>query len=565
MKILKLQTLRGPNYWSIRRHNLIVIHLDLGALKEVFSDQIPHFAKQLHTTLPSLMEHGCASGWAGGFFEQVNEGTLMGHVVEHVALELQCLAGMPVTFSRTRATADPGIYRVAFEYFHPEAGRYAAKAAVRLCQRIVDRGHYAPAELESDIAALRTWTTLSLTAQLSRLYAATTSPIPVIAVTGTTGKTVTTRLIAHLLKQTRKTVGCITSDGAYIGDRSATPADGTDAQDGAWMFNHPTVELAVLETSRENLLHSGLAVDRCDVGVVLNVAADQVGVQDIYTLDDMAYVKSIVVEATKPEGYAVLNADDPLVLGMANRVEANVAFFSMNRWSPVIWKHVRQGGLAAIYEDGYVSLLTHSQVLRVEQVRNIPLTLHGLAPSMTANALAATLTAYIQGVSIADISTGLRTFQASVEQLPGRMHLIQRGDFHVLLECGHTPASYEALSEIVSNWSSGERVGVVGAPGDRRNCDYLYLGKLAAQLFERVIVKEDDNPQNRQPGEVAEWISRGIEQQNPDCDYDVILDESTAIVTAIAEATPGSLIVVLPADVERALAVLHSPDQVSVH
>ncbi|CAD5921775.1 Cyanophycin synthetase [Planktothrix agardhii] len=155
MKILKIQTLRGPNYWSIRRHQLIVMRLDLEELTERYSSDIPGFYNGLTSALPSLIEHHCSPGVRGGFLSRVERGTLMGHIIEHIALELQQLAGMTVGFGRTRETSSPGIFQVAFEYDNEHAGRYAGRAAVRLCQSIADTGTYPSEELAQDIEDLK--------------------------------------------------------------------------------------------------------------------------------------------------------------------------------------------------------------------------------------------------------------------------------------------------------------------------------------------------------------------------------------------------------------------------
>jgi cyanophycin synthetase len=365
----------------------------------------------------------------------------------------------------------------------------------------------------------------------------------------------TTRLTAHLFKQTKKTVGYTTTDGTYIGDFLVEAGDNTGPQSAGLILNDPTVEVAVLETARGGILRSGLAFDACDVGVVLNVEADHLGLQDINSVEDMARVKSVIAEATRPGGTVVLNADDPLVVAMAEKVKANVAYFSLDRLNPIVWEHAKNGGLAAIYEEGYLSLLLDYQVIRVEQAVNVPLTLRGLAPFMVANALAAVLAAYAQGVSIENISTGLRTFQASVEHTPGRMNLIDLGHFHVLLDYAHNPASCQALGEVVRNWN-GERIGVVGGPGDRRDCDFIELGELSAQMFDRIIIKEDYDTRGRQRGEVADLIREGIRRYDADADYETILDETRAIQIAMDEAPDGCLVVVLPESVNRALSLI---------
>ncbi len=298
---------------------------------------------------------------------------------------------------------------------------------------------------------------------------------------------------------------------------------------------------------------------------MLNLSDDHLGIGDIDTLEDMAKVKSVVAEATSPNGYVVLNADDPLVYNMAKRVKAKVAFFSMNPWNPIVWEHVRDGGLAAIYEDGSLVILTGQEVIPVERAMNIPMTLNGMAPFMIANALAATLAAYVQGVHVEDISAALQTFEASVDHTPGRMNLIPVGEFHVLLDYAHNPASYEALASFVCNWSAGERIGVIGAPGDRRDQDLRKLGQIAVQMFDRVTIKEDDDTRGRRRGEVADLIRTGIRQENPDFHYETVLSEVEAIGTALLKATADSLVVILPESVNRALNLIEQPLKVNAN
>ncbi|MFB2937616.1 cyanophycin synthetase [Aerosakkonemataceae cyanobacterium BLCC-F154] len=871
MRIIKLQTLRGPNYWSIHRHKLIEMWLDLEEMDEIYSNEIPEFYEGLVEVLPSLENHFCSPGHRGGFLKRVKQGTLMGHVIEHVALELQTLAGMRVTFGRARSTSKPGIYRVIFEYRQEVAGRYAAKAALRLVETIIDRGYYPEKELKLDLADLRKLkaeTSLGLTTEAilkeaearkipwtelpargivqlgygihqRRIVAAQTSntsllgtelacdkestikilreanlpvpkgkviyrfrhlenaineidfpivikpldgnhgrgitlninswrdaedaydlaksesksggvlveryyrgrdfrvlvingkvvavaervpahvigngkstiaeliaqvnqdprrgegheniltritidehseqlldqqrlslnsilepgeicylkatanlstggtaidrtaeihpqniwiaqraariigldiagidiaspdisrpltevdgvivevnaapglrmhlqpsegtprnvaapildmlyppdrpdQIPIIAVTGTNGKTTTTRLIAHIFHQSKKTVGYTTTDGTYIGDFLAEPGDNTGPQSAQLILQDPSVEVAVLETARGGILRSGLAFSQCDVGVILNVSEDHLGLHNINTLEDMAHVKSVIAEVTSPNGFVVLNADDPLVaaMGKNDRVKAKAVYFSMDRWNPIIWEHIQNGGVAAVYDNGYISFLSGENVIQVEQAVNIPLTLGGKAPFMIANALAAAVAAYVQGVSVEDISTALRTFRASVEQTPGRMNLINWGNFQVLLDYAHNPAGYQALGQFVGNWLTGERIGVIGAPGDRRDQDLQKLGVLAAQIFDRVIIKEDEDNRGRKRGEVAALIAEGITQTNADFPYEIILDEQTAIETSLLKASENSLVVILPDKVDRALNLLKQP------
>ncbi|KAB0241183.1 cyanophycin synthetase [Microcystis aeruginosa EAWAG127a] len=871
MKILRTQTLRGPNYWSIRRDKLIVMRLDLEDLAEKPSNEIPGFYEGLIDVLPSLVEHYCSPGYRGGFFERVRTGTYMGHIIEHIALELQELAGTPVGFGRTRSTSTPGVYNVVFEYVEEQAGRYAGRAAVRLCQSIVDTGTYSKEELAQDLADLRDlcnnaalgpstetivkeaqarnipWLLLSAramvqlgygvhqkriqatlssfsgilavelacdkegtktilkdggipvprgtviqyldelsaaieevggfpivikpldgnhgrgisidiknqqeaeeaydlasaasktrsviveryykgsdhrilvingkvaavaeripahvvgdgrstieelieitnqdpnrgeghanvltkitidktalnvlekqgyeltsilahgeiaylraTANLStggiavdrtdeihpenvwiaqrvakligldiagidvvtedirkplkevdgvivevnaapgfRMHVApsrglprniaapvidmlfppgTPSRVPILAITGTNGKTTTSRLISHICRQTGKVVGFTTTDGVYIDDYLVEKGDNTGPYSASMILKDPTVEIAVLETARGGILRSGLAFNQCDVGVVLNVAADHLGIGDIDTIEQMAKVKSVVAEVVSSEGYAVLNADDPLTASMAEKVKGRVAYFSMSPDNPIIHDHIRRGGMAAIYENGYLSILEGEWTLRIEEAVNIPVTMQGMAPFMIANALAACLATFVQGIDIELIRQGVRTFKPSVAQTPGRMNLFDLGHHHALIDYAHNPAGYEAVGGFVGNWS-GEKVGVVGGPGDRRDDDLILLGKLSAQMFDRIIVKEDNDTRGRRRGEVADLILRGISEENGSLRPEVILDETEALEKALSTVSEGGLVVIFPESVTQAIDLIekHRP------
>ncbi|MDJ0573439.1 MAG: Mur ligase family protein, partial [Pleurocapsa sp. MO_192.B19] len=206
--------------------------------------------------------------------------------------------------------------------------------------------------------------------------------------------------------------------------------DNTGPQSAELILQDPTVEVAVLETARGGILRSGLGFDACNVGIVLNVTGDHLGIDGIDTIEDMTALKSVVAEATLPHGYAVLNADDPLVAAMAKRTRAQVAYFSMNPFNEIVQSHIRQGGLAAVYENGYLSILKADKTLRIKQAIDVPLALGGLAPFMIANALAASLAAFTQGVALEDIRQALTTFRASVSQTPGRMNLFNLGSYH---------------------------------------------------------------------------------------------------------------------------------------
>lgn len=866
MKILKTQTLRGPNYWSIRRPKLVQMRLDLEDLAEKPSNMIPGFYEGLKQALPSLIEHFCSRDHRGGFFERVQEGTYMGHVIEHVALELQELAGMPVGFGRTRETSTPGVYNVAFEFVYEEAGRYAGRAAVRLCSTIATTGSYPTEELAQDLSDLKDlranaalgpsteaivkeadarkipWQLLSARAMVQlgyginqqRIQATLTSSsgilgvelacdkegtktllaeagipvpkgtviyyvdelenaiedvggypivvkpldgnhgrgitidvnswedakeaydmasaasktrsviierfykgndhrvlvvngklvavseripahvigdgrstieeliektnqdpnrgdghdnvltkitidrtslavlnrqgfnidtvlrsgelaylratanlstggiaidrtddihpeniwiaervakiigldiagidvvtpditkplskvdgvivevnaapgfrmhvapsrglprnvaapvldmlfpnhkscrIPIIAITGTNGKTTTTRLIAHIYRQTGKVVGYTSTDGIYLGDYMVEKGDNTGPISAGVILRDPTVEVAVLECARGGIVRSGLAFESCDIGVVLNVTADHLGIGDIDTIEQMAKVKGVVAETVHGDGYAILNADDPLVAAMASKVKGKVAYFAMSQDNPIIVDHLRRNGIAAVYENGYLSIFEGEWTLRIEEAINVPITMKGMAPFMVANALAACLAAFTQGVDIELIRQGVRTFQPGTDQTPGRMNLFEMENYSVLVDYAHNPAGYEAVGSFVKNWD-GERIGVVGGPGDRRDEDLMLLGRLSAQMFNYMIVKEDDDTRGRERGEVADLIVRGILEENPQASYEIILDEMQALKTGIEKVSNQGLVVIFPDNVSGSISLI---------
>ncbi|MDP1746304.1 MAG: cyanophycin synthetase, partial [Bacteroidota bacterium] len=750
MKIIEIKVMRGPNYWSIRRSKLIVMKLDLEDLENFPTNKIAGFCERIEQAIPSMIEHRCSEGCQGGFFSRVKEGTWMGHVIEHITLEIQSLAGMECGFGRTRGTGNPGVYNVVFSYMEEKVGVYAAKASVKIAEALI-KGE--PYDLEHDIrtmreireqdrlgpstgsivdeavardipyirinsasliqlgygknqvrfratmtdhtssiavdiasnkdetkrmlgdaaipvakgvciayaeevadavkkigfplvfkpldgnhgkgasinvktieeahaayehakkysrkiivekfitgfdfrilvinnrfiaAALRepahvigdgvstiqqlidtenkdprrgyghenVLTEISIdretieqlskknytvetvlakkelcylkgTANLStggtstditdivhphnififerisriigldicgidimgtnlnepletsgavvlevnaapgfRMHLApakglprnVAAPvidmlyptgkscrIPIIAITGTNGKTTTTRLISHIVKNNGFKVGFTTSDGIYVGNSMLTKGDTTGPVSAEFILKDPTVEFAVLETARGGILRAGLGFSKCDVAIVTNVQADHMGLSDINTLDEMAKVKGVVVESVKRDGYAVLNADNKYCVKIGKNASCKVAYFSVDENNPVIVEHCKKGGIAAIYENGYITIKKGDWKFRVEKATLIPLTFGGKVTFMIYNVLAATLASYVYGFKIEDIGTSLETFIPSAAQTPGRMNIFTFKDFKVMIDFAHNPDGFNGI------------------------------------------------------------------------------------------------------------------------
>jgi cyanophycin synthetase len=849
MRILDIKTMAGPNYWSTSRHKLVVMRLDLEDLEEKPTDKISGFTDRLAAFMPTLYEHRCSEGVPGGFFERLKEGTWMGHVIEHIALELQTLAGMDTGFGRTRETKDRGIYHVVFSYQEAKAGIYTAKAAVKIAQALIDNEPYdlqteiqnlreireeerlgpstgsivdeaikrkipyirlnkhslvqlgygvnqcrvqaTIASTTSSIAVeiacdkeetknllnaaeipvpqgeiiynegdlqnaidkigypivtkpingnhgkgattnIRTWADavdglnaakvygravicekfitgsdfrvlvinykfvaaalrtpaavigdgtntiqqlidivnsdtrrgyghekvltaikmdaftmdilakkeytldtvlknkeelwLKPTANLStggtatdvtdfvhptnvfmceriariiglnicgidimasdlstpitenggavlevnaapgfRMHLAptdglprnvaepvidmlyppgSTARIPIIAVSGTNGKTTTTRLIAHIVKQLGYKVGYTTTDGVYIQNLLMMKGDCTGPVSAEFVLRDPTVNYAVLECARGGILRAGLGFHNCDVAVVTNVAEDHIGLGGIDTLEKLARVKAVAANTVFPEGYAILNADDDLVYNMHKDLKCKIAFFSLDENSTRIKKHCTKGGIAGIYENGYVTILKGTWKIRVEKVTNIPLTFSGMAEFNIANVLAAVLATYVQDFKTEDIRQALQTFVPSPAFTPGRMNLFHFHNYSVMLDYAHNTHGIMAIGKFIKSIEASVKVGIIAGVGDRRDEDIISLGEAAAKVFDEIIIRQDKNLRGRTEKEIIDLMTQGIHNVDPKKKIVVIKKESEAIDYAFQHAIKDSFIVI---------------------
>ncbi len=371
------------------------------------------------------------------------------------------------------------------------------------------------------------------------------SRIPIFAITGTNGKTTTTRLIAHILRNSGRTVGFTTTDGTYIGNEQIVKGDNTGPVSAQLVLKDPTVDVAVLETARGGIIRSGLGFDHADVGVVLNVAADHLGLKDVNTLEDLARVKSVIPRAVGKRGYAVLNAEDELVYKMRDLVDGKVVCFSMDENHPNIKRRAERGRVSCVYENGFVTILKGKWKVRVEKVVNIPLTYGGRAEFMIQNVLAATLGCFVHGVSIEDIRVGLTTFNAGTAQTPGRLNFMEVGQVTVLMDYAHNPAGFRGLTKFTSRLPNKYRTVVMTVPGDRRDDDIREMGQIAGEAFERIVIRSGHYLRGRNAGDVAALLQEGIAKAGKDPQVRVIPDSRDAIQHAIKYARKGELVVTL--------------------
>jgi cyanophycin synthetase len=864
MNIREINAMRGPNYWSIRRHKLIVMVLDLEKMEAFPTDKVPGFSERLKEMFPSMYSHRCSEGCPGGFFMRVDDGTWMGHVIEHIALEIQTIAGMDTGFGRTRGYGEEGVYNVVFSYMEENVGRYAAEASVRICEALIAAEDY---NMEDDIQQMRElressrlgpstgsivqeaeargipWIRLNKyslvqlgyganqkriqatvtsetssigvelacdkedtkflleqaevevpkgdiirrersleeackyvgyplvikpvdgnhgrgitvdiqnyeaalvafnhakesskngaiivekfiqgqdyrllvinnvlvagairtpahvigdgkstvqelidhvnsdprrgyghenvltkittneltiniiteagyslesvialgeriilkdTANLStggtaeditdiihpanvsmaeriskiidldicgidimttdiskpisetggavlevnagpgfRMHLAPTSGlprnvaapvidklfpvkgdtgrIPIIATSGTNGKTTTTRLIAHIAKMTGYRVGYTTSDGVYIQNRLLMTGDCTGPASTEFVLRDPTVNFAVLECARGGLLRAGLGFKKCDVAVVTNVSGDHLGLKGINTLDQLAKVKAVVPETVLPDGYAILNADDDLVYEMRRNLECNVVLFSMDENNPRIKALQRLNGITAVYENGWVTICRGEWKMRLMKAEHIPLTYGGKAKFMIQNVLGAVLAAHVQGISIEDMKAALETFIPSSSQTPGRLNLFEFKDFTILLDYAHNPAGMRALKMFTDELEATVKVGIIAGIGDRREEDNNEMGSIAADMCDEIIIRQDKRLRGKTEEQLIKMLDDGIKMRDPNKKITIIPSEREAIKFAVKNAVKGSLIILCSDVVPDALELV---------
>jgi cyanophycin synthetase len=863
MKIDKIQALRGPNIWSVQRRKLIQMRLDLEDLEERPTNKIEGFRERIEAMFPTMIEHRCSEGCRGGFFSRVDRGTWMGHVIEHIALEIQTLAGMETGFGRTRETKTPGIYNVVFSYTEENVGLYAAEASVRIAEALIEGTDYNPevdiqkmreireqvrlgpstgsiveeavardipwirlgtnslvqlgygvnqmrfqatitcktSSIAVDIACnkeqtkkmlhaasipvasggicvdeedleavvnkigypivlkpldgnhgkgasinVKTWeeaveglayakkyshrvivekfitgydfrvliidnklvaaakrepahvkgdgkqniqqlidetnldpkrgyghenvltqidvdrdTTdlleklgytletvprkdevvyLKSTANLStggtsvdvtdmmhpeniflcerisrvigldicgvdimaenltqplkenggcilevnaapgfRMHLAPSeglprnvaapvidmlyppgkpSRIPIIAVTGTNGKTTTTRLMAHIVKNNGYRVGFTTSDGIYVQNHLMEKGDTTGPISAEYILKDPTVEFAVLETARGGILRSGLGFSRCDIGIITNIQADHLGLSDIHTLDDLARVKATVVRSIKKDGWAILNAEDDQCLKIANELSCNVAYFSMDENNPKVVQFAKEGKIVAVYENGFITIKKGEWKIRVERATHVPLTMGGKAKFMISNVLAATLAAYLQGFKTEDISLSLQTFIPSAAQTPGRMNIFEFKKFKVLIDFAHNPSGYKGVEEYLSSVEATKKIGIIAGVGDRRDEDIKECATIAARMFDHIIIRQEKYLRGRTEEEIIGLIMEGIAASGKTVTHEIISKETEAIKHAIDNAEDGTFIIALSDVVTNAIEIVQA-------
>lgn len=388
--------------------------------------------------------------------------------------------------------------------------------------------------------------------------------IPLVSVTGTNGKSTTVRMIAHILEHAGSCVGMTTTSGVYVDGRLVRGGDSSGPKSARLVLADPRVDAAVLETARGGILREGLAYDRADVGVVLNVSADHLGLGGIDTLGQLARVKGVVARQVRSRGRTVLNADDPRTLRMARHAGGRVALFSMDgdRLPDAVAEHLAAGGAAAVHEASTDAIVLFEDGARTEVLpaSRIPATAGGVAAFNVANALAALLAGRGLGVATEVIAAALATFETGFAQNPGRFNVTTAPGFTTIVDYAHNPAALRALGTAVARMRTpaGRTIGVVSTPGDRRDDDILEIGRIAAGIFDELVFRERPDGRGRAPGGVVALLEQGAREAGADpTRIRIVVDEAAAMETALRLAGPDDLVAVMPTDVD---AVWHQVD-----
>lgn len=393
---------------------------------------------------------------------------------------------------------------------------------------------------------------------LDMLYPDGKWSIPVVAVTGTNGKTTTTRLISHTLALTGLTVGMTSTSGIYVGSECIQKGDTTGPVSAGMVLANKKVDAAVLETARGGIIRKGLGYDLADVGVLVNISDDHLGIDGVNSLEDLAMTKALVIEAIKPEGYAVLNADDPMTPFILERVRSRVIMFGKSMSNPMLKRHLKNVDNMAVYvKENYIWVIKGGKKEPIVSLEDIPITYGGMVDCNIENSLAAVSALIGLNIDLEAIKKGMNTFRPDIELNPGRFNLFDMGTFQVMIDYSHNMAGYSAVIKFMQKMRAKRLVAIVGMPGDRLDANIKEVGELCGRSFERIYIKEDKDLRGRKNGEVAALfesgiLSTGYKREN----IEKIFSETEALEKAMLDAQPGDLIALFYEEFDPAVQMI---------
>ncbi|MGL4875295.1 MAG: cyanophycin synthetase [Clostridium sp.] len=376
--------------------------------------------------------------------------------------------------------------------------------------------------------------------------------IPVIAITGTNGKTTTTRLVSHVLKTMGKVVGMTSTEGIYVNDLCIDIGDDTGYESAKSILMNNEVEVAVLETARGGMIRKGLAYDLADVGVLTNITGDHLGLDEVETVEDLAFVKSLVLEEVKEDGYSVINADDPWSVRILDRVKGKKIFFSKNKENKLLKENILTGGISVFVDGEYISVVNNNRKYDVIKVSDIPITLNGKIEFNIENSLAACAALVGMGIDYCMIGKGFESFKLDSNCNAGRFNMYEVLERTIILDYGHNQEGYKGVFAAIEKLEKNKVIGVVGIAGDRMNEMGIEIGSICGEFLDITIVKEDYDRRGREPGDMAKVIYSGIKKG----EREIIIDERDAVKRALEISEKGDLIIIFYEDREKTLAVI---------
>lgn len=375
--------------------------------------------------------------------------------------------------------------------------------------------------------------------------------IPICAVTGTNGKTTTARLISHILKQSGNVVGTTSTEGVKIDNIQILSGDYSGPEGATTVLKDKMVDHAVLEVARGGLARRGLAFDVCDVGVLLNVSNDHLGMDGIETLDDLARLKGTVTASVTEQGYAVFNADDDYVMSQVPFTKGNIVLFSMNYDNPFLTENLAKGNVNICIKDNEIVIQRPYGTVDLAIVKEIPITYCGLADFNVQNVMAAAGACLGLGLDEIQIKSGLLSFNPTISQSKGRMNLIDMGDFKVIIDYGHNPHAILSTGKFLSSLSPGRTIRMTSGAGNRRDEELIAFGEAIAQFYDYVIITDPD-PRQRQLGETANRVAKGCMQGDMGKNqYELVYNEIDAAEICLDMAKPGDLVVLQADDIDK--------------
>jgi cyanophycin synthetase len=383
--------------------------------------------------------------------------------------------------------------------------------------------------------------------------------VPIVSVTGTNGKTTTTRMISHILRHKELMVGMANSDGIWIGREQIVAGDTTGPASARMVLRDPDVEVAVLETARGGILRAGLGYDYADVAVVTNISEDHFGQYGVENLEDLAHAKSVVAEAVKRHSYVVLNADNQHVAKMATHTKGRVIYFSTLTDNPLIKQHLDAGGRAIFIKRGKIIVSDGDQTIKLGNIKDFPATFEGKALHNVQNALAAIGAAWGLGIATEVIREGLITFSCGLDDNPGRLNLYELNGFKLMIDYGHNAAGIEEIINFAKKLNPKHLIGVITVPGDRPDESIFKVGAIAGKGFDYLFIREDEDLRGRNPGEIATILRKGaLSAGLKDTNIRTVLSEVPAFESAVNLASPNDLVV---AFYERLEPLIHKVNE----